>query len=230
MKKRICSRFVTDHLGNQFPSVKTLCEKYNIDPSCYRSRIKLGWSQEEALTRKVATHKSVPVYDHKGNTYPSLKEMCQHYGINKTTLRSRLKEMPLSDALTLPINIKQTSIIYKCEDHTGKEYASITSMCKAYHIPLSTYLARISKGWSVERSLTYSSIDASKNVVDHHGYRYKSIASMCRKYGIARRTYTTRVWELGWSVEKALTTPPRKRSPKKQKIRYNRKGDLCMDN
>ena len=212
MKKHNCSRFVTDHLGNRFPSMKSMCEKYNIAQGTYISRIKLGWSQEEALTKKVTTHRSVPVYDHIGNMYPSLKAMCQHYGINKTTLRSRLKQMPLSDALTLPVNVRKTSIEYKCKDHTGHEYASITSMCKAYCIPLSTYLSRISKGWTVERSLTQSPIDCPKYVTDHHGYRYKSIASMCRKYGIARRTFTTRVWELGWSVEKALTTPPKKQN------------------
>ena len=215
--KKNDGRFVTDHLGNQFPSINTMCKKYNITPSAYRARIKRGWSQEEALIKKVTTRKKVPVYDHMGNIFPSLKALCQHYGINKTTLRERLKAMPLSDALILPINSKKTPSKYRCKDHTGREYVSMTSMCKVYGTPLSTFLDRIHKGWTMERSLTQPPIDTSQVITDHYGYRHKSITSMCQKYGIAPRTFSFRVKKLGWSVEKALTTPPRNNTKNKPK-------------
>lgn len=41
---------VTDHLGNQFTSIKKMCEYYNINYKTYMSRILRGWILEEALT------------------------------------------------------------------------------------------------------------------------------------------------------------------------------------
>lgn len=218
MKKEICSRFVTDHLGNRFPTIKSMCESYGIKQTTYLSRIKHGWSQEKALTMDVKACNREPVSDHLGNSFPTFTSLCQHYGIDTKTLRDRLKRMSLSDALTLPVNSPSTSIIYKCEDHNGREYASVTAMCKAYCIKLNTYRGRIRDGWTMERSLTQSPIDYSKCVTDHYGNHFSSTQSMCKEYGIDRRTFTVRVKELGWSVEKALTTPPRKRSPKKKHI------------
>lgn len=40
---------VIDHLGNQFTSIKKMCEHYNINYKTYMSRILRGWTLEEAL-------------------------------------------------------------------------------------------------------------------------------------------------------------------------------------
>jgi len=41
---------VKDHLGNEYPSVKKMCEHYGINEKTYRSRVtRNGYSLEEAL-------------------------------------------------------------------------------------------------------------------------------------------------------------------------------------
>ena len=45
-----------------------------------------------------------------------------------------------------------------------------------------------------------------KTIEDHLGNKFESVATMCRFWGIDRRTYQARI-KLGWSVERALTTP-----------------------
>lgn len=40
-----------DHLGNEYPSLLAMCRHYGIHRMKYKNRIKLGWSQEDALTK-----------------------------------------------------------------------------------------------------------------------------------------------------------------------------------
>lgn len=40
------------------------------------------------------------------------------------------------------------------QDHTGKEFSSITALCEYYGIERKTYCQRIKRGWSVEDALT----------------------------------------------------------------------------
>ena len=43
----------TDHLGNKYNSTTEMCEHYGIDRMAYTNRLRRGWSQKEALTKKV---------------------------------------------------------------------------------------------------------------------------------------------------------------------------------
>lgn len=42
----------TDHTGRHFPSVKAMCENWGLFYTTYKTRMKHGWTQEEALTRQ----------------------------------------------------------------------------------------------------------------------------------------------------------------------------------
>ena len=56
MKKtvRFPKKKCTDHLGNEFPSIKEMCSHWGIQPETYTRRIKVyHLSVEEALTRPV---------------------------------------------------------------------------------------------------------------------------------------------------------------------------------
>lgn len=45
-------RKITDHLGNEFPSVRTMCAFYRIPESVYHSRLKRGLSKRDALSMR----------------------------------------------------------------------------------------------------------------------------------------------------------------------------------
>ena len=42
----------------------------------------------------------------------------------------------------------------KCEDHTGREFASVAEMCLFWGISQQLYSSRLRAGWSVEEALT----------------------------------------------------------------------------
>lgn len=76
-----------DHLGNEYPSVKEMCRKYDLNYNMFCARVKRGWTIEEAvLGRK--RHGSV-CCDHLGNKYPSIKALCEAYGISIHQYRYR---------------------------------------------------------------------------------------------------------------------------------------------
>ena len=185
-----------DHLGNIYSSVKDMCnmyKHYDITEDAYRSRLKLGWTLEEALTTPV---RDLSVYDHLGNKYPNIKTMCKHYGITDSAYQSRLKlGWTLEETLTTPL--------HSVYDHLGNKYSGTEKMCKQYGITRSVYKIRLKLGWTLEETLTTPVKDFS--TTDHLGNKYPNIKTMCKHYGITDSAYLSRL-KHGWAPEKALTT------------------------
>lgn len=142
-------------------------------------------------------------YDHLGNRYNSIKDMCKHYNIGVDAFASRIRaKWTLKDALTNEINHDKQGKAY-C-DHLGNEYSSFISMCRHYNKSKSLVKERLKSGWSLEDALTKDRIDLRKECQDHLGIKYKSINDMCSKYGISEATFKSRI-KVGWSLEDALT-------------------------
>lgn len=55
---------------------------------------------------------------------------------------------------------------------------------------------------------------------DHLGRKYKSLSAMARQWGIPVNTFMTRIAVLGWTIEKALTTPIGDNAQHKKPITY----------
>lgn len=155
------------------------------------------------MSRKTRT-----VKDHLGNSYSSIKAMCDAYGISTSTyyLRMNMKGCSVKEALTNPVAPYRQSRgeVY---DHKGNVYPSKLKMCEAYGITCSTFASRVRKGWSVEKALT-EPLQLSKNIEceDHEGKAYSSKKEMCEAWGITYQLYNSRR-NAGWSLEKILTTP-----------------------
>ncbi len=147
-----------DHIGNHFVSEAEMAKHYGIPYNTLRDRIRRGYSVEEALTTPVvdinyASPKSST--DHKGNVFVSEKEMCRHYGIDRSTFKQRrLRGMSLEDALTMPASTPVHIPAKKCTDHLGNSFDSIKAMCRHYGVNNTTYRVRLRNGWSVEDALT----------------------------------------------------------------------------
>lgn len=128
---------VTDHLGNLYASEKEMCDHYGVQYSTFRLRQLNGWNLEQSLTEpprhkpskrknsakknshkksKAGQKKKSAVKDHLGNAYPSIKAMCQTYGIGADTFRYRINHgRSLEEALTQPVSPLGTHI--SCQDH-----------------------------------------------------------------------------------------------------------------
>lgn len=229
------SRECTDHLGNKYESLKSMCEYYNIHTNTFTSRIKNGYSLKDALTLSV--HKKYTdsdVIDHTGKHFNNLNDMLKYYGITESAYKSRIKYgWSLERVLTTPLD--KTHI--KCRgknvtDHKGIRYESIEQMCTHYGIKSSVYTYRLKHGWNQKDALE---TNTQCKVKDHKGNFYKTVEDMCTQYGISKDVYKNRI-HLGWTQQQALESirPPRKSSSSckvgitdHHGIAYNSKTEMC---
>lgn len=226
LKKALTTPLLTstqDHLGNTFKTETEMAKAYEIPRAVLKSRLhEYGWPLEKSLTTPV---KSTAVKDHLGNVYQSKTEMAKAYGITRAVLNQRLNKLnwPLEKALTTP-NINNEIANTQVKDHLGNIYKSQAQMARAYGIRPSTFKHRKQRGWSLERALTtpmpnpYANSRAQfytkHDTTDHLENEYSSITQMVNHYKISRTLFCSRI-KRGWSLERALTTPPRKESEKK---------------
>lgn len=97
-----------------------------------------------------------------------------------------------------------------CSDHEGNIFGNIKSMCKHWGIRPATFSRRITVyNMSIEEALTLP-VKPNGGLIcyDHKGEKFYSITSMCKHWCVDRKVYMYRVTH-GWTVEEALTTPPR---------------------
>lgn len=187
----------TDHLGNRFNSVTEMCKYWKIDRGTYQTRIKIGYTLEQALA--TPSGKLQIVTDHEGNEFASMMELCKYWGVNYDLVKQRLAHgFSMEDALTIPVNQirKRERII----DAYGNEYTTIDELCKHYNISIYTYYYYKNHGELIDK-------EASRNreieITDIYGNRYNTIEDAARDWKIKSATVRYRVKQ-GWDAELAL--------------------------
>lgn len=109
--------FVTDHLGNKYSSLKSMCQKYGVTVKVYTNRIKKGMSIKNALTVPMEPKTELPYrnkysvdgkyVDHLNNKYDSIKQLCRYYNINPEAYKRRINSgWDLKYALLTPLKLK----------------------------------------------------------------------------------------------------------------------------
>lgn len=114
-------------------------------------------------------------------------------------------------------------------DYKGVTYPSLAKMCDNYDVSVSTYLARIKSGRSMEEALTKDRLPLDKNmkeVVDHKGIKYKSVKDLCTAYGIKENTYYRRI-NLGWPLERVLEKNPSRKVTDHEGNEFDSMKDMC---
>ena len=79
----------------------------------------------------------------------------------------------------------------KCEDHTGRKFASVAEMCLFWGISQQLYSSRLRAGWSVEKALT---MPKSK-------YE-KCFKTNCEKYGRMNINYIANIFKSGYGISR----------------------------
>lgn len=92
----------SDHLGNNYSSIKEMCKAYDINPETFSRRINVyGWSLQKALTTPVKPNGGQYCYDHEGTRFKSENLMCKHWGVERKTFKYRINHgMSVEEALT----------------------------------------------------------------------------------------------------------------------------------
>ena len=185
-------------MGNEYKSIKDMCDHYHITERLYRRRLEKGWSIEEVLFGKDKC-----VSDHLGNRFNSMSDMCKEYGVSISTFHRRYRKQRKSLKDSLEGEIDRYSI----EDHLGNRFKSESDMCKEYGVKYCTYKERLKRGWSLKDSLTgkIKYKPESKECRDHLGNLFSSQKEMCNYYGVGQTVLAGRM-KLGWSLEEALTS------------------------
>ena len=148
-----------------------------------------------------------PITDHTGQIFPSKEAMCQHWNITTSSFDSRLNRgWSLEWALTKPKGYRPNGQTYI--DHEGNHFDSLSDMAKYWNIPDSTLQRRLAvMKLSIKDALTMTTEEAKQNkCYDHLGNEFPSKVAMCEYYKIERQVFFGRI-AMGWSLEKALTTP-----------------------
>ena len=94
----------SDHLGNIFGNIKSMCEFWHIRYATYSRRVNVyNMSVEEALTRPVKPNAGLICYDHMGEKFYSITTMCQHWGVERKVYMYRVSHgWSVEKALTTP--------------------------------------------------------------------------------------------------------------------------------
>lgn len=98
-------------------------------------------------------------------------------------------------------------------DHLGNTFISLAAMCRFWKKDPRMVWYRLDAGWSMKDSLTKPSTPANQRnrkagCRDHTGRKFDTQKDMARYWGISINTFRVRV-KLGWSIEDALTKPPK---------------------
>lgn len=98
-------------------------------------------------------------------------------------------------------------------DHLGNTFKSLAAMCRFWKKDPRIVWYRLEAGWSLKDSLTKPSTPANQRnrkagCRDHLGRAFVTQKDMARYWGISINTFRVRV-KLGWSIEDALTKPPK---------------------
>ncbi len=154
--------------------------------------------------------------DFMGKEFPSLKLMCQYYGINQRSFYSRIKSgMSLKQALLKPIGERGNNGKL-CKDHLGNEFDSVGKMCEHYGINQSSFCSRIRSGMSLEQALLKpTALCNAKLCKDHLGNEFDSIGNMLKFWGINRDSYYAAI-KRGKTLEEILAGSSKRPIPEKK--------------
>lgn len=131
------------------------------------------------------------------------------------TTRVCFRNWNLEDAMTTPKQKRTTKHWYLGKEWTVDELEKIAK----HNLKRDMILARIQRGWSIERSITQSSknkiqpCSVGKKIYEYQGNMYNSY-ELCQISPLSDLTIgdiSSRINKHGWTVERAIIQPKRKR-------------------
>ena len=146
------------------------------------------------------------VFDHYGNAYSTVEDMCKAYGLSLGAYKERRKSGD-----TLEEALSKKGRVYKREeitvDHLGNKYNSEAEMAEAYGLSPAFLHGRLAY-MDVESALTKKKQERPE-VYDHKGNKYPSFAAMCKEYGFGITTVKRRL-SRGLTLKESLESSSRK--------------------
>lgn len=200
-----------EYRGRSYPNLTTLCAHEGVLTQTVYSRLKLGWSLDEAVTVPVIRAKTAS-FMYRGEHFTSRRDLYEKYGINSSLLHSQGKMNPELSFETLfdivntfletcggnrPTLVSKIPFVI----YNGEWYSNILDFCKACNVTSLDYYSAQNRLIRTER-LTPNPFEVMKYVrtrtetlLYYQGKHYKptKLASLLKsnrqtlvKKGIAR--------------------------------------------
>lgn len=139
---------VRDHLGQEFRCARDMTRAWNVGYDAYLARRKYGWGIERALTEPVRARCRFPDPAGAGITDPY--ELSVATGVAPHTIYRRVRGGKSPTEIEFAGNLKRIP----SRDHLGQDFPTLRKMAEYWQIEYQTLLARLKKGWDVEKALT----------------------------------------------------------------------------
>lgn len=189
---------VTDYLGNEFKSVKEMCNAYGIDYAKYvntAKRIKANKDKppkKKAKKPRATSRKGVTLSD--GRTFRSVMEAAKACDIPYGAVMTRIHKYKwdVEKALLTPKSVNKTAV--SCTDGVN-QYSSIGEMARALGVNKNLLYQRYHRG---------KDLLMDKSCKDHLGNVYPNKSAMYKAYGVTSNQFSARISQ-GRTLEEALT-------------------------
>lgn len=151
-------------------------------------------------------------YTYNGETL-TMKQWADKIGISYYTLRNRL-DGGWTIAEAVENKVRHTERVSKNDrliSYRG-ESKLLTQWAEELNIPFSTLRSRLERGQDIEKAFT-SPVLQQERPIEFNGETH-NLSEWSAIIGIDRGTLNSRIYTYGWSVEKAFTTPVKKKKKK----------------
>lgn len=155
------------------------------------------------VTRLVNSNnkESSRMIEFRGKTQ-SLSQWAREVGLTKGALETRLNTgWTVERALTEPTGALKSNTVFM--EYDGRRLP-LQDWAKISGIPMGTLHGRLRAGWSDERALTTPTDRVRR--VEWNG-ETRTVGEWAKVLGMPRTLLHVRLGQMGWSVEKAFTTP-----------------------
>lgn len=182
--------------GKVYKSRAKAAREYGLDPRLVHTRLKAGWSDEEAFGL-------VPpptAYEFAGTHYESFADAARVHGLEPYLVHGRLnKGWTVEQAFGLEPKPGSVEI-------ESKVFDTVTDAAKAYGLPVERTLGRLKKGWTLEQALELESPPNDTSVVVQ-GVTYPTQKDAAKAFGLDRNVVQFRV-RSGWTERQAYGVDP----------------------
>ncbi len=201
--------------GRTFPSEKSLCEYFGIDPRAFRQRVRwCNWSVSEAVGLVERDHQYRLVLADR--EYDGLADACRSLSKPLEKIRSRLSsgwsQLEAFDLAPRSSTREPPAKRSKCRKDffpvviAGEQLCNGTQLAKRFGLKIATVSYRIRSGWTPEEvaGIQQRKALSSRSIqVEIAGVQYPSMAIACRTLNVQSRTVNSRL-RYGWSTEAAF--------------------------
>lgn len=183
--------------GKEYSTIREIANEFNIRDSVVASRLRAGWTLEDAVKKPVKSMASKTEY--KGVVYPSIAELARTFDVDIELLQTRLVlGWDIETALNTPVKSNSIEVVYK-----DKKYKSISSLSTELDIPYSILSHHYYRTQNIESAIekSYESLNCQKPIVWNKEYdSYSQVASV---YGVKVHNLIRKVND-GNTIEDAI--------------------------